>query len=317
MVILRADPWAPDYGMSFEAGLEEPTLALVDAFVERASWDRPVAPAPAASRPLRFIDGVRRLDLWLIARDGERRGRGLFGSFAVGSVHTDDRATFGDHRVCRSLVVGGGVVPDPVEAPCGASTLRFEPAAIPGSDPNQLLNKLQDLMREAEATLTAAAAAEQGCLVLVDGPLGYHDPTSAPVVGVVKRSLRTYLPPPQEQLLGRLGPGERTPVFANGEHPGAIRRITWYTRLAPFGPPWHDHAGVVRCEVRAGLGVAEAVRLADLVTAILPRFAGRPGDPRTPQNLVPVGALEGWLRHRMGDRALVRRALLRRLDEGG
>ena len=53
-----------------------------------------------------------------------------------------------------------------------------------------------------------------------------------------------------------------------------------------------------------------ARELADRVTALLPRYAGRPSDPRTPQNLAPVAGLETWLRHRMGDRAMVRRALL-------
>jgi hypothetical protein len=32
-------------------------------------------------------------------------------------------------------------------------------------------------------------------------------------------------------------------------------------------------------------------------------------DPRAPQNLVPIGALERQLRHRMGDPGLVYRAL--------
>jgi hypothetical protein len=58
------------------------------------------------------------------------------------------------------------------------------------------------------------------------------------------------------------------------------------------------------------VGQDDAVALADRVTAQLPRFAGRPADPRTPQNLAPVGGLETWLRHRMGDARMVRRSLL-------
>ena len=53
--------------------------------------------------------------------------------------------------------------------------------------------------------------------------------------------------------------------------------------------------------------------LADRVTALLPVFAGRAADARTPQNLVPVAGLEGWLRHRLGHVGMVRRALLERL----
>jgi hypothetical protein len=43
---------------------------------------------------------------------------------------------------------------------------------------------------------------------------------------------------------------------------------------------------------------------------LLPSFAGRASDPRTPQNLTPVAGLEAWLRHRMGHPGIVRRALL-------
>jgi hypothetical protein len=57
-------------------------------------------------------------------------------------------------------------------------------------------------------------------------------------------------------------------------------------------------------------GLAAAQRTADLTGAILPRFAPSPArDPRAPQNLFPIGALESVLRHRLGDPALVRRAL--------
>ena len=73
--------------------------------------------------------------------------------------------------------------------------------------------------------------------------------------------------------------------------------------------PWHDLAGIVRCEVRAGHGVGGATELADRVTSVLPSFAGRPSDPRAPQNLAPVGSLEAWLRHRLGHPGIVRRAL--------
>jgi hypothetical protein len=66
----------------------------------------------------------------------------------------------------------------------------------------------------------------------------------------------------------------------------------------------------VRCEVRAGIGLDAAVALADRVSALLPAFSGRPSDPRYPQNLAPVAALESWLQHRMGHRGLIRRALM-------
>ena len=110
----------------------------------------------------------------------------------------------------------------------------------------------------------------------------------------------------------------RTPLFGLMDQEAELRGYSWYTRISPVRAPWHDHAGIVRCEARAGVRLDGARELADRVTALLPRYAGRPSDPRTPQNLAPVGGLETWLRHRMGDRAMVRRALVAWLvAEGG
>jgi hypothetical protein len=257
-----------------------------------------------------FVDGVRRVELRLIAEDGPRRAPGLFGSYAVGSVRCEGRAAFADHGVGRALVVGGGLLASRVALGIGRAVLVFEPITEPSTEPDRPIWRLQQLMREAEGNLAARAAAEHECLVLMDGPLTFRDPTRAPVVGVVKRSSRNYLPPDQEGLLTRLETGQRTPLFAVGDEEQPVQRYAWYARLAEFSAPWHDHAGLVRCEVRAGIGLGSAIELGDQVTAVLPRYAGRPGDPRAPQNLAPVAGLERWLRHRMGDRGLVRRGLV-------
>ena len=53
-----------------------------------------------------------------------------------------------------------------------------------------------------------------------------------------------------------------------------------------------------------------AARLADQSARILPLLASSPvRDPRSPQNLVPVGALERALTHRLGDRRWVSRLI--------
>lgn len=315
MVVLRADPWSPDYGMGFQAAGEEAPLPRVDHRVETEDWSVPRSPSGVEPCPTWFVDGVRRVELRLVADDDGRRCAGLFGSYAVGTVRCDGRATFGDHRVGRAIVLAGGVMPPRIELAVGKTVLAFEAATDPGTEPDRPLWRLQQIMRGAEAALAARVAVEEGCIVLADGPLTFLDPTAAPVIGVVKRYARHYLGPEQESLLARLGSGQRTPLFAVGDDAQPVQRYAWYARLVRAGPPWHDHAGIVRCEVRAEVGREEAVALADRVTSVLPGFAGRPADPRTPQNLVPVAALEGWLRHRMGNRAMVRRALLRWLAD--
>lgn len=310
MVVLWADPWSPDFGMGFEVTLEEAPAPHVDPFVETEDWAVPIAGGGAPPGELWFVDGVRRVELRLVADEGGLRVPGLFGSFAVGSVRCDGSATFAEHRVGRSLILGGGMAHGRVELPCGAGTLAFDPWADDRIDPNGPLERLQELMRREEASIAAHALAQGAPLVLADGPLRLNDPAPWPVVGVVKRFVRRYLQPELERLLGALRPGDRTPVFALGDQVGTVRGFSWYSRIGALRPAWHDHAGIVRCEVRAGPGVDAAIRLAEQVTAALPAYAGRPADPRTPQNLAPVAGLESWLRHRMGDRAMIRRTLL-------
>jgi hypothetical protein len=317
MVVLRADPWAPEYGMGFEPAFEESPLPRADHAVETEDWSAPIRPPVPLPAPLWFVDGVRRVDLRVLADEAGRRVPGLFGTFAVGAVRCDGRASFEASRVCRAVIVGGGMVPDRAEIGCGSEVLQFEPAVEAGMDPNSPLERLQELMREAENALAARVVLDGAPLVVADGPLRLGQEGALPVVGVIKRFLRRYLGPDQESLLGRLGPAQRTPVFALQDQQGATRGFSWYSRLVELRAPWHDQTGLVRCEVRASMGLDAALRLADLLTAVLPAYAGRPADPRTPQNLVPVAGLETWLRHRMGDRGMIRRALVARLAAQG
>jgi hypothetical protein len=309
MLSLRADPWTPDHGMGFEARPDEPP-ARVDAHVETEDWSVPRRPSLAPHGPVWFVDGVRRVDQRLLVSDGTRRAFGLFGTFAAGAVRSDGRATFEDHVVDRLLVTGGGLGSDQsVGLRIGGAHVEFRAVSDPGAEPDDPLLRLQREMQRAEADLAIRLAAAGDELVLADGRWRSQQPTASPVVGVVKRWSREYLEPRHDALVASLGPGERTPLFALAELQGTFERYAWYVRLAALRAAWHDHAGVVRCETRAGIGLLAAIELADRVTALLPRFAGRPSDPRYPQNLAPVGALEGWLQHRMGHRGLMRRSL--------
>jgi hypothetical protein len=300
--------------MGFEAVTDE-IAPRVDPAVETFDWSLPRVPGLVERCPLYFVDGVRRVELRLVAEQEGRRVPGLFGSCAVGAVRCDGDATFADSAISRFVILGGGLRGEAVNVRAPNGALRFEPVTEPGDDPDVPLMGLQQLMRKAEAGVGARVAATEGELVLVDGPLMFSDPTESPVVGIVKRFVRAYLQPEHDALLPRLRPGERTPLFGLGRAEGPLDRFAWYTRLVPTRPHWHDHAGVVRCELRSDLGLERATDIADRVTSVLPRFAGRPSDPRYPQNLSVVGRLEEWLRHRLGHAAIVRRSLIRHLTE--
>jgi hypothetical protein len=295
--------------MGFEATLEE-VAPRVDPSVETDDWSAPRAPAAHDECTLWFVDGVRRVELRLVAEQDGRRAPGLFGSHAVGAVRCDGRASFSDIATARAIILGGGLRPNGVDVDAPGGPLHFEPVTEPGSEPDRPLWCLQQLMRRAEAGIAAK-------VVLADGPLTFSDPTESPVVGLVKRFVRAYLEPEHDALLPRLAPGERTPLFGLGraDEPEPLDRFAWYARLVPSRAHWHDHAGIVRCEVRSDLGLERSVEIADRVTSLLPRFAGRPSDPRYPQNLSVVGRLEEWLRHRLGHPGIVRRSLVRWLTE--
>ena len=312
MVSLRADPWSPEYGMGLEAASLTEEDTDVDPSVETTDWSRPLHPATGEPIPLAFVDGVRRVDLRLWASEDGVEVPGLFGSVAVGSVRCDGSATFGDERVRHVLIVGGGITLRSPRVAAGKADLDLEVHTVAGTDVMAPLVGLQQVMRRTEAQMAETLAGKEGWIVLVDGPVSFlppalQDSARCPVVGLVKRMTQAYLSGAEAALLPLLATGERTPLFALGSE--LNRRYAWYLRLAPTRPPWHDHAGLLRCEVRTGVGLRPAVDLADGLSATLPSFAGRASDPRAPQNLAPVGALEARLRHRMGHPAFVRRSL--------
>jgi hypothetical protein len=95
-------------------------------------------------------------------------------------------------------------------------------------------------------------------------------------------------------------------VFAIGGA-GKFGRYAWYVRLSAPLPFDADLTGLARLEIADTIGLDTARATADTTTALLPAFVpGRGRDPRAPQNLLPIGALEARLRRRMGDIRIVR-----------
>jgi hypothetical protein len=132
------------------------------------------------------------------------------------------------------------------------------------------------------------------------------------VVGFVKRLIRAYLDPVASTLLPRLEVGERTPLFLVE----SVRdpRYSWYLRIGAGRAIDSALTGIVRLEAGATAGLEAARELADLSARDLARFGSDAArDPRAPQNLLPIGGLEARLKHRLGDPAVVRRAVEKRL----
>jgi hypothetical protein len=307
------DPWDPGYGVALDDDLDgrESTAPLVlDVELPAASW-RPVSPSPrpdddgTLARSVLFLDGVRRIDarVWVHGA-APQPVPGVAASLAAGLVCCSRRteARIVDVRVDRSLYTSYDAAGDLVTRHA-AYTARRTGAGI-----DELSLAVQRRLSELELELALAWRADGGGaggdLLVVDGPL--RGRTHLPhTVGYVKTHHATYLPQPQVKVVAALSAGQRTPVFVMGT---SWQRHSWYLRLpGSAATPWF---GVVRLECSADLATADAVALADLTAVLLPPLASTPHkDSRAPQNLVPIGGLERQLRHRLGDAALLYRAL--------
>lgn len=306
---VRLDPWDVGYGSEMPVDGDEPPVEDVALDVEMppGEWAA-ITPVPIAPVRVIFVDGVRRIEARLVLRRGDRVAHGAFGSFAVGSVVTGGGAAVcGEARLERLVATGSGEsIPSPIVAD---PVLTYRPVSTADPSPDGPLRKIQEEMRVAEERFGRDLAGTECGLVVVDGPLTFEEPGRGSAVGYIKRVFRFYLPSEHVALLAGLPPGGRTPMFAL-RSTKRFARYSWFLRLARPHAADSDLAGIVRLEVSESVGREEARRLADATAAALPAFAPpRSRDPRAPQNLLPIGALEMQLRRRLGDARLARRRI--------
>jgi hypothetical protein len=305
-VRFSVDPWDPSYGGSVETDLD-PSEVVVNAEVEVAaeSWG-PIEPGAPAAPVVLFVDGVRRIDarVWITDDDGVSEP-GVCASYAAGVVRAAERAEVVQTAVRRGLFSASRAM-RPITT--HHASVAYAPHAAADGTPEALWIAIQEQMAVVEIEMAGAARSEidAEALVLLDGPVTNRTHITG-AVGVIKTHATAYLPRELHLMVGDLPARCRTPLFTIG---GRGSRHSWYVRL-PGGPdaPW---AGVVRCECAASFSPVDAIALADVVTATLPRYASEPHkEARAPQNLYPVGGLERELRRRLGDPDLLYRALRR------
>lgn len=290
----RLEPWNPDYALR---GLEgEGGQARLQGIPLEEPW-APVAGQPLDWPPFFLVDGRERVDA-LLSGGG---GRVLLVSLAVGALYRDEGGMRLWEVRLKRFAVGAS---EPLSF---GEDLEYEPLLAKETDPMGLWQLAQKARRRLEVAL--AQELSQKALVLLDGPLHEAGRPFGPVLGYAKTPLAQYLPDPYLGLLSALKPGERTPVFQ-------IRRsdldlLSWYIRLplAPEGlfPP---ESGLLRVETPL-MPLEEARALADLSLDLFSSLASSPAkDPRAPQNLAPVGALEALLGRYLGQREVIQRRIL-------
>jgi len=310
---VRIDPWQADYGPEIGAEVEpnEGDLHVVeDVEVPRESW-QPImsrAAAPPFGRMV-FVDGVRRIDARIQIPRPKTICYGAFGTYAVGSVNVvNGMAEFGDAHVERVVATGSGIaIPNLIPVMQAAS---YFPVASPETDPEAPLRLIQAEMRRGEERLASELARQDDTLVITDGPLRFEESGQGNAAGYIKRISKFYISG-DLGILEALPPGARTPLFMLGTK-RPLGRYSWFLRIAAPVVGDSPLSGIVRIEVSVTSGLEAARGLAAALAPLLPLFVPARGrDPRAPQNLVPVGALEVRLRHMMGDRELLRRNIER------
>lgn len=301
------EPWGPAYGTPYQVDDD------VDTSVERSGYlvedgeqlvFHDCREGSISNTRLALTDGVRRIDAWLYHQDDAtgQVTRGLVGTFGVGAVLFDGagRAVF-DHIEVERVVVWGCGRADAL--PRARGNYAWRVVSHPGTQPDAPVHGLQNAMGEREKAL-AESLSDAGWTVITDGTLYALRTRNRNVVGYVKTHHQPMLPPDQHRQVSQLRERQRTSVFRVSDD-----RYSCYFRLQPPGPadgPWH---GIIRLEVPASVGLAAGVEAIEHAAGLLPRLAGIAWrDPRAPQNLQPIGALESHLRRLMGDQALTNRA---------
>jgi hypothetical protein len=295
------ESWSPDYGAPTGQEALAESRAAVDERVEVGEGPWAPRPAPAgiaAFDDVLFVDGVRRVEahVWITDDAGDVH-QGICASYAAGAVLCNGSARGVATEVRRALFC-------PVEGATAIDTRHghFKVNVVTDDSPDRLSLELQRKMGQLEGQVVAQAADAELCVR--DGPLaiGANPPGH---VGFIKTHHKSYGSDAVRRAIVQLGCNERTPLLLLGD---PFPRYTWYLRLpCDIGHGW---AGVVRLETTADQPLAAAVALADRLTVTLPRFASHPQkDPRSPQNLYPIGGLERELRRRLGDPMLLLRAL--------
>lgn len=324
MTRLRFDPWTPDFQGAYQADPAALEELPVNIGIEReeADW----APLTAAFEPefpeLIFIDGSRRMDARIQVEEesGTFFAHGGLGTTAVGAVavSASSRARFlPDLRADRWCFTGAGSDHEGIILEAAGShvgRLHYRHVKVAETDPDSILQALQNRMRQEEAMLAQALSRQhEQALFVLDGPLP-RETVGERTIGYIKTTSIQRLQKPQLDVASRLQAGERTPIYLVGE--GERRNYEWLLRLRDPAPWYYSLAGTVRIQVAAPAGetgLSDFVKsVADWSCSRLPAFSSLAHqDPRAPQQLLPVRALEAELKRHMGNPLLLRRRIVR------
>jgi hypothetical protein len=321
----RLEPWGNDYEPPIQISEElAPSESDVELTVEPTDdWESFEAQPPLSlPNQLIFIDGRRRLDAAIVGSNCNTIIYGVFGTIAVGAVVVDRTIPKASYLLEPEIeiqrVVGFGgkqeTVDTPIPCPLGSKSKLFYEAFNDKFDNTPAARGaiVQTAMLKAEEELVGKLDIKDAdTLVIRDGSLRNESPVFT--LGYIKTMHRQYLPEKYAALLWKLLPGQRTPIFKIKLQNRSL--YSWYLKSGdsqhlPQHLGYHDLYGIVRLELSSEIPLEKAKEIANQTCHLIPYYASHPSrDPRAPQNLAPVGALERELGRRMGDATLIKRRL--------
>ena len=329
---LRLDPWATEYDTAFHVEeTEEVSRASIKTHLELETWQT-INPREETLEfdSLIFIDGSRRTEARVLLEDDLKQvAFGAVGTFGIGAVNCcpkhsrearfidlDVEASFTSiNRICT--LSGGHDAPsfDIVsDLSQKLGSLHYVVESTPEKDADAVLRRLQFKMLEAERLLASKLTSVfPDALVISDGPrpkMGLNPN----VVGYLKTMHVLALGEEELKVVRDLDEGQRSPLYLVENNDKSQQLFEFFLRLRDPRPWLYSFAGMVRLQISAGSKPEErledAIRLANWLSILLPRFATKQHqDPRAPQQLLPVRALEAELRRKMGHSQIVRRRL--------
>ena len=305
-VRIRIQAWNPDYGSPNEIDeAEEPVQYATIPDGEPFGF---LAPAVSGCVPLAFVDGIQQVEANLVQEIEGRTVPGIACAYAVGSVvvPVGEAPTFRHCSGERLLVWTAGAQADLPMAPGGWT---WRTVSVPDTGLQAAQGEMVRQRRQGEANLGHLLDNEGWWVVCdgTDGRLFIPRPDGEPrmVVGCLKSHHVQLLPDPYARQLPELPELQRTTIIRTPSN-----RYSCYLRLAAPRPWQASLSGIIRLEFAGNFELARVRQVADVLAHHLPRFAGVAHvDPRAPQNLQPIGALETYLRRQLGDGRRARRAL--------
>jgi len=286
----------------------EESVELADIDVEGDEWS-PVSGYEPERLKVSFVDGVHHVHQTVYLSSEKERGEGVFVSLGAGAMLLIKEGAIFNSRYILSererLFVTNTEISGSIDIEGPHCKLSFRVINSKKEPVKYILNELKNLEYSVVKNVLNNFSPD---FVIWDGTLKYNlRETTLPVLGVIKRHMKYFIPVEKSHILEEMKIGERTPLMLlkSLDTDRAFDRYTWYVKIDEGGL-----ASTVRFEVSADVDRREAVNIANITAWLYPLIASREfADKRSPHNIVPIRYIEKTLSRELGNPYFIRRVI--------